>query len=112
MGTAEVQEEIRKRSGKTCCGVNCSHLKVIMMKDSLMLRRQMGCTIALMLCPIMFAIVAVIPIILGDVQDREGSLFVENFMYSNNQLGQKFAVNDASMPAFTSSQITLTNCLI
>ena len=44
----------------------------------------MGCTIALMLCPIMFAVVAVLPFILGSVEDREGSLFGSYFMYSSN----------------------------
>jgi hypothetical protein len=60
------------------------HLKVIMRKDRLILKRRRACRIGLMLAPPLFFFLATLQYILIDTSRTQGELMTENFYYTTN----------------------------
>lgn len=71
---------------KTCCGVNCAHLKVLLKKDRLILARRRACCISLIVLPALFFFLSILQYLLTDHGLTDGRLFDSLFRYSTNQL--------------------------
>lgn len=92
---AQHQEILDQRPSKGGC-INWQHLKVIMLKDRLILRRRKSCCISLLTLPPLFFFLATLQYILIDTNKISGELMTENFYYSTNQ-AQNITVQGAPL---------------
>ena len=75
-------EDMMRSRKRGCCGINRSHLKVVMLKDRLILRRRRACCIGLLFAPPLFFFLATLQYILIDTNKISGELMTNNFFYS------------------------------
>jgi hypothetical protein len=95
--------------------VNIAHLKVVLRKDYLILKRRRGFCFALFFIPPLLAMLAILPTIMQnrDPPTYDGSMFWNNYKVSGNAIGsdKNASADNFGLPKFENRTVLLSRCV-
>jgi len=93
--------------------VNISHLKVVLRKDYLILKRRKGFCVALFLIPPILAMLSIMPTLLqnNNPPTYDGSMFWDNYKDSSNIVNKTPSADYFGLPLFNNRTMLLSKCV-